>query len=145
VNTLGVSPDRVEFIPFLPTAKYMELHNRIDIALDPFPYAGGTTTCDALWMGVPIVTLAGQTAVGRGGVSILHNTGLAELIANSTEEYLHIATMLAQDIDRLTSVRVTLREQMRTSPLMNRNRFAEEVESAYRAMWRNWCSSAATR
>jgi len=144
-QALGVEPERVEFVGFLPTQPYMELHNRIDIALDPFPYAGGTTTCDALWMGVPVVTLAGQTAVGRGGVSILNNVGLPELIARSPDEYLNIATKLAGDANRLTSLRSTLRERMRTSPLMDPNRFAREMESAYRQMWRTWCSSAATR
>ena len=74
------------------------------MALDSFPYGGGTTTCDALWMGVPVVSLAGQTAVGRGGVSILSNLGLPELIASNPEEYVRIAIELAQDLSRLSEL-----------------------------------------
>ena len=77
----GISAERLAFVDFLPTAEYFGVYQRIDVALDPFPYGGGTTTCDALWMGVPVVSLAGQTAVGRGGVSILSNLGLPELVA----------------------------------------------------------------
>ena len=123
----------------------MNLHNRIDIALDPFPYAGGTTTCDALWMGVAVVTLAGQTAVGRGGVSILNNVGLPELITHSQDEYFNLATTLPWDADRLAAMRASLRERVRTSPLMDKARFTREMEAAYRGMWRSWCASATTR
>ena len=76
----GVAAERVEFVDFQPMAEYFDVYRRIDVALDPFPYVGGTTTCDALWMGVPVVSLAGQTAVGRGGLSILSNVGLPELV-----------------------------------------------------------------
>ena len=73
----GISPERLTFADMLPMAEYFRLYHHIDVALDPFPYGGGTTTCDALWMGVPVVSLAGQTAVGRGGLSILSNVGFA--------------------------------------------------------------------
>ena len=82
---------------------YFQLHQLIDIALDPFPCAGGTTTCDALWMGVPVVTLAGKTAVGRTGASILSNIGLAGLIARSPEQYVRIAVELSKDLGRLAA------------------------------------------
>ena len=77
----GVSPDRLEFVAKQPWPNIVRTHGRIDIALDPFPYGGGITTCDALWMGVPVVSLVGRTAVGRGGASILANIGMPELIA----------------------------------------------------------------
>ena len=111
-----------------------------DIGLDPFPCNGGTTTCDALWMGVPVVTLAGRTAVGRGGVSILSNLGLPELIAQTPQQYIQIASDLPMDAARLGELRRTLRQRMRASPLMNAPRFARNVELAYRQMWRDWCS-----
>src|ERR1700689_864905 len=100
-------------------AEYFQLYHCIDVALDPFPYGGGTTTCDALWMGVPVVSLAGQTAVGRGGLSILSNVGLADLVASDSEQYVRIALELAGDLPRLSTLRATLRERMQKAPLMD--------------------------
>jgi protein O-GlcNAc transferase len=135
----GISTDRLEFPGQQPWPEYVNTYGRIDIALDPFPWGGGITTCDALWMGVPVVNLVGQTAVGRGGASILANIGLPELIARSPEQYLQIATGLARDLPRLAEMRRTLRGRMQASPLMDAPRFARNVEAAYRQMWRNWC------
>jgi predicted O-linked N-acetylglucosamine transferase (SPINDLY family) len=134
-----VSPDRLTFVDYMPTLEYLRLHEQIDIALDPFPYAGGTTTCDALWMGVPVVSLAGHTAVGRGGLSILSNIGLGELVARDVEQYRRIALNLAGDLPRLSHLRSTLRDRLRGSPLMDAQRFARNVEAAYREMWQRWC------
>lgn len=139
----GVSPERIEFVGFLPSAEYFRLYHSIDLVLDPFPYGGGTTTCDALWMGVPVVSLVGQTAVGRGGLSILSNVGLAELAGGDREHYLRIATELAGDARRLGELRTSLRERMQASPLMNAPRFAGHVEAAYRQMWRRWAAGEA--
>ena len=136
----GISADRVDFVGFQPLAEYFDVYQRIDVALDPFPYGGGTTTCDALWMGVPVVSLAGQTAVGRSGVSILSNLGLTELVANDLDQYLRIAIGLAQDLPRLGNLRAALRERMQNSPLMDAPCFAHNIEAAYREMWRTWCS-----
>ena len=86
--------------------EYFKTHERIDVALDPFPFGGGITTCDALWMGVPVVTLAGKTAVGRGGLSILSNLGLADLVAYDTDQYVRIAVNLAGDLPRLRELRM---------------------------------------
>jgi predicted O-linked N-acetylglucosamine transferase (SPINDLY family) len=136
----GISPERVTFAGWLPMAGYFQLYQHIDVALDPFPYGGGATTCDALWMGVPVVSLAGQTAVGRGGLSILSNLGLADLVARDVEQYVRIACELAGDLPRLSGLRATLRERMQNSPLMDAPRFARHVEAAYREMWRRWCA-----
>ena len=136
----GVSPERLSFEGMVPTADYFDLYHGIDVALDPFPYGGGTTTCDALWMGVPVVSLAGQTAVGRGGLSILSNVGLADLVAQDAEEYVQLALELANDLPRLGELRATLRARMQASPLMDAPRFARDVEAAYRSMWRCWCA-----
>jgi len=119
---------------------YFALYHQIDIAIDPFTYSGGTTTCDALWMDVPVITLAGKTGVSRSGVSILNNIGLSDLVANSIDEYLSIAQTLAQDIPRLTELRSTMRQRMKASPLMDAPRFARNMEAAYRSMWRAWCA-----
>jgi protein O-GlcNAc transferase len=135
----GIDPDRLSFAGKLSLADYMAEYGKIDIGLDPFPYTGGTTTCDALWMGVPIVTLSGPTGVGRGGVSILGNVGLNELIAADTDKYVRIAAELAGDLPRLQSLRAGLQGKMRASPLMDAPRFARGIEAVYRRMWRNWC------
>jgi predicted O-linked N-acetylglucosamine transferase (SPINDLY family) len=136
----GVDPARIEFVGYIPTEDYFRVYQRIDIALDPFPYGGGTTTCDALWMGVPVVSLAGRTAVGRSGLSILSNLGLPELVARDESQYQRIALELAADRPRLERLRATLRQRMQTSPLMDAPRFAAAVEAAYRRMWHAWTS-----
>src|SRR6185295_15523040 len=93
----GIDATRVEFTGRLPIAGYLELHNRIDINLDAFPYTGGTTTCHSLWMGVPVVTMQGDTVVSRGGASLLAAAGLPELVADTESQYLDIAEQLARD------------------------------------------------
>jgi predicted O-linked N-acetylglucosamine transferase (SPINDLY family) len=138
----GISLDRLEFPARQPWPEYVKTYGRIDIALDPFPWGGGITTCDALWMGVPVVTLVGKTAVGRGGASILANIGLPELIAKTPRQYVEIATSLTKDLPRLADLRLALRSRMQASPLMDSPRFARNIEAAYRQMWRSWCKTA---
>jgi predicted O-linked N-acetylglucosamine transferase (SPINDLY family) len=141
----GVAPDRVTFAGLMPLEEYLQIHGQVDIALDPFPYGGGTTTCDALWMGVPVVSLAGQTAVGRAGLSILSNVGLADLVARDSEQYVRIGLELASDLPRLAELRATLRSRMQQSPLTDAPRFARNVEAAYRTMWQRWCARSDRR
>jgi predicted O-linked N-acetylglucosamine transferase (SPINDLY family) len=136
LRTNGVDPARLEFVGSQPTQQYLETYNRIDIALDPFPYHGGTTTCDALWMGVPVIVLAGKLAVHRAGASLLNNVGLPEFVANSPEEYERIAIGLANDLARLDDIRRTLRENMRRSPLCDANCFTRGLEKLLREAWR---------
>ena len=114
---------------------HLARYNSIDIALDPFPYNGTTTTCDALWMGVPVIALAGRTHVARVGVSQLTNIGLSELIAADVDSYVDIAVALANDLPRLTQLRGSLRERMKTSPLMDAPRFTRNLERAFHEMW----------
>ena len=111
----GIDPQRVEFVGHVPRPEYFALHHRIDIALDPFPYGGGTTTCDALWMGVPVVSLAQDPAYSRAGLSLLSNVGLTELVAHSEDQYVTIASALAGDGERLKELRATLRRGSRLS------------------------------
>ncbi len=135
----GVKRDRVTFVARQPRPRYLELYHRIDIALDTFPYNGHTTSFDALWLGVPVVTLVGATPVGRAGLSLLVNLGLPELVAKTQQEFVSIAVALAGDLPRLGALRATLRDRLQASPLMNAPRFAQMVEAAYREMWRRWC------
>jgi predicted O-linked N-acetylglucosamine transferase (SPINDLY family) len=139
----GIDPARLRFVGKVPISDYLQLYSQIDIALDPFPYCGGTTTCDSLWMGVPVISLHGDTAVGRAGLSLLSNVGLPELVARSTDDYVTLAAALANDLPRLTSLRSTLRQRMEQSPLMDAPRFARDVETAYRKVWERWCAQAA--
>jgi predicted O-linked N-acetylglucosamine transferase (SPINDLY family) len=121
---------------------HLELYGRVDIALDSFPYNGTTTTCEALWMGVPVVTLRGDRHAGRVGASLLTQVGLMDWIAGSPEEYLEIAASLAQDPAKLKDMRQTLRPRLLSSPLCDARVFACKLEAAYRDMWKRWCERA---
>jgi predicted O-linked N-acetylglucosamine transferase (SPINDLY family) len=132
----GIAPERIELVGQRPRARYLELYQQMDLGLDTFPYNGHTTSLDSLWMGVPVVSLVGATGVGRGGLSILSNLGLADLAACDATEYVRIAAALAGDLPRLAELRATLRQRLQDSPLMDGPRFARNVEAAYREMWR---------
>jgi predicted O-linked N-acetylglucosamine transferase (SPINDLY family) len=137
----GIDPSRIEFAPRQGRRAYLQIYHRIDIGLDTFPYNGHTTSLDSFWMGVPVVTLVGQTVVSRAGWCQLSNLGLSELAALSPHEFVRIAIDLARDIPRLTNIHSTLRQRMQTSPLMDAPRFARNVESAYRQIWKTFCLS----
>ena len=137
----GIDPQRIELFSRLPLDQYVALCSRQDIGLDPFPYPGHTTSLDSLWLGVPMVTLAGNTAVSRAGVSLLYNLNLPELIARAPDQYVAIARALAEDLPRLAELRRGLRSRLQSSPLTDGPGFARDVEAAYRAMWRRWCQA----
>jgi len=141
----GVGASQLVFKPRLPLPEYLGLHQEIDLALDPFPYNGGATSCHSLWMGVPFVTLAGDRYMSRMGVSLLAHLGLPELIANNPDEYVTLACRLAADPSRLAEIRAGLRARMAASPLMDCVGFTRSLEAAYRAMWRAWCGGASAR
>lgn len=139
----GIEAERVELYPPLPSVReHLELYNRIDIALDTFPYNGTTTTCEALWMGVPVITLAGKTHASRVGVSILSNIGLKECIAQTRVNYAEIAAELAKNAERLQGLRMNLRKMMQNSLLTDAERFTKNLEDAYRMIWERWCSGS---
>ena len=117
----------------------VEADQGIDIALDSFPYAGTTTTCETLWMGVPVISLVGESSVTRSGYALLRNIGLAELAARDAEEYAALAVALARDIDRLDVLRAGMRARMVASPLCDESGMTRDLEAAYRQMWREWC------
>jgi predicted O-linked N-acetylglucosamine transferase (SPINDLY family) len=124
--------------------EHMGLYGSVDIGLDPFPYNGTTTTCEALWMGVPVVTLRGDRHAGRVGASILHRLGLEDFIAPTLEEYIESAQELARDRQKLQKMRASLRERMRGAELMDRQKFTGHLEDVFRQMWREYCEGALT-
>lgn len=135
----GIDFSRVEFVEPRPRAEYLKLFHRVDLALDPLPYNGHTTSLDAFWMGVPVLTMVGRTVVGRAGWSQLSNLGVQELAAETPEAFVALATRLAGDRPRLQELRGSLRRRMSNSPLMDAPRFARHVEEIYRQIWRRWC------
>ncbi len=137
----GIDEQRVELLSWTPSRReHLELYSRIDIALDTFPYHGTTTTCEALWMGVPVVTLAGKTHASRVGVSLLTNAGLPHLIAQTEEEYVEKAIELARNVDTLKFLRFNLRSMLLDSPLTDAKRFVKNLERAYREIWERYCA-----
>ncbi len=132
----GVEAARITLLGADPAlTHHLARYSEVDIALDTFPYHGTTTTCEALWMGVPVVTLQGQAHVSRVGVSLLHQVGLQDLVARDRDDYRAKAVALAADPRRIGELRAGLRERLRASPLMDRAGFARAVEAAYRKIW----------
>ena len=137
----GVAPDRLRLFGFSPRAALLDRYNEIDVALDTIPYSGGATTCEALWMGVPVVTCPGETFASRHSLSHLSTAGLTETIAHDLDHYVELAVRLAADLPRLAQLRANLRQRVAQSPLCNAPRFAENFTNLLRHIWRNWTSS----
>lgn len=131
--------DRVMLHGMVPHPELLARYGEVDIALDPFPYSGGLTTLESLWMGVPVITLGGDRFAARHSLSHLTAVGLGELIATDRDSYIEIAVSLAGDIPGMESLRLGLRERMASSPLCDCPRFTRSLEEAYRTMWRTWC------
>ena len=140
----ALNSDRVDLLPRRPRRQYLREFHRFDVGLDTFPYNGHISSLDALWMGIPVVTLAGERAVSRGGLSLLKNLDLAEFAASDPEQYVQIAMNLAGDLPRLAELRRTLRQRLLDSPLTDAKRFAANIESLYRQAWRKWCDGRIT-
>lgn len=131
----GIDPSRIDLRPSSPHPELLSQYNEIDIGLDPFPYSGGLMTCEALWMGVPVITCPGKTFAGRHATSHVSNVGLRELVAGDHADYVERAVALAGDWDRLASLRSRLRDQMATSPLCDGPRFARHFGAILREVW----------
>jgi predicted O-linked N-acetylglucosamine transferase (SPINDLY family) len=141
----GITGDRLKFYGKLPNFKHhLELYNSIDLCLDPFPYNGATTTCESLWMGVPVVTLSGDRHVSRVGASILTCVGLTDFIAKDIDDYIKIAVAKSANENDLESTKKGLREKMQSSQLCDAKLFASEVEHAYRDMWQYYLDTCVT-
>jgi len=137
----GISPDRIILQSWDLPPGHLSSYNQIDIGLDTFPFNGLTTTCEALWMGVPVITLSGIAYASRAGVSVLSNIGLPELIAKTKDEYIEIAVSLSSDIEKLTLLRASLRTRMADSPVMDAKKFTADLEQCYQTIWQDWCKS----
>jgi predicted O-linked N-acetylglucosamine transferase (SPINDLY family) len=140
-----IDPNRVECLGWSPHSELLAEYNRVDLALDPYPYNGGLTTCEALWMGVPVVTCPGETFASRHSLSHLSNVGLTETIASTLEEYVELAVVFSNDLARLAGLRSGLREKMAASPLYDGKRFAENLTQVLRSVWHQWCDEKAAR
>jgi predicted O-linked N-acetylglucosamine transferase (SPINDLY family) len=139
----GIGLERIGLVGRQARAAYLRTYDRMDLVLDPLPYNGHFTSCDALYMGAAVISLHGRTSVGRAGQSLLTAVGLAdELLARSEEEFVAIAVRWASDLPRLAALRGGLRGRMKASPLMDARGFVRGLEQAYRAMWRRWCGPA---
>jgi predicted O-linked N-acetylglucosamine transferase (SPINDLY family) len=132
---LGVAGDRIEFMPRVAFSNYLDLYNAVDITFDTFPYGGGTTTFDSLWMGVPVVAAVGDTPVSRSAASILAALELDDWIAPAVERFVDVAVARASDRDALRALRRDLRPRLQASPLTDLPRYTRDLEAAYRRMW----------
>lgn len=135
----GIEPERIKFSGHSSRDQLLAAYHEVDIALDPYPYNGGTTTVEALWMGVPVVTWRGDRFASRAGETILSNIGLQECVADSEDSYITKAIELASNLPRLAEMRTTLRQQLLNSPLCNGPSFTRDLETTYRIMWERWC------
>lgn len=135
----GIADFRLDLRGETPHERHLQTYREIDIALDPFPHCGGTTTCESLMMGVPVVTLCGKVPVARNGYALLGALGLDDLVAGDPDAYIAKAVTLAADTDRLRILRSTLRSTVESSPIGNNDAYTREIESVYREIWRTYC------
>ena len=142
-ESAGISATRITMVGRIPLTEYFRSFDAVDIALDTTPYSGGTTTCDALWAGVPVVTAPGARPFSRSAASILSTVGLSEWIASTPEDYVRLAIEFARKEEVVVELRRSLRQRMRESPLMDEVQFVRDLEGAYRRMWRAWCEGTA--
>lgn len=138
----GIDSSRVEPGAGLPHQQLLERYGDIDIALDPFPYSGGLTTLEALWMGVPVVTVRGRTFAGRHSSAYLTRIGLESLVADGADAYVALAVDLARDHERRSALRESMRQRLLASPMMNYVGATRQLEAEFRTMWRVWCAPA---
>jgi len=137
----GITGERILLGGGAPHEQFLDFYLYADIALDPFPYSGGLTTLESLWMGVPVVTLPGESFASRHSLSHLSNVGLTELVARDRDEYVRLAVELANDWERLADIRNGLRTRMANSPLLDAKGYTRALEKAYREVWRAWCAT----
>jgi protein O-GlcNAc transferase len=134
----GIAPERLDLRHGSSAPGYLGIYSEIDVSLDSFPFTGGVTTCEALWMGVPVLSLSGVRTAGRNAAALLTAAGLADWVVESPEKYTALAVRVASELDHLAEVRAGLRDRMKAT-LCDAGRFTRELEDAYRIMWRRWC------
>jgi predicted O-linked N-acetylglucosamine transferase (SPINDLY family) len=135
----GVPLEQLRLFPRKPLKEYFEFHNKVDVVLDAFPYTGATVTAHALWMGVPVITLAGKSPIHRSATSMMSTVGHPEFVAQTHDEYIAIAQRCANDVVWLSGVRTGLREAMQASPLMDGATVTKDLEAKLRKVWQDWC------
>ncbi|MCX7172460.1 MAG: peptide-binding protein, partial [Proteobacteria bacterium] len=135
----GIGAERLILEGPEPREQYLAAYQRVDIGLDPFPFPGGTTSVESLWMGVPVLTHSGKRFLSRQGIGLLKNAGLGDWIAVDGEDYVKRASAQAGDLQGLADLRKGLRQQVVASPLCDAARFAGYFEAALRDMWGRWC------
>jgi predicted O-linked N-acetylglucosamine transferase (SPINDLY family) len=138
----GVAADRLIFEDYGPRADYLAAYHRVDIGLDPFPFPGGTTTAESLWMGVPVLTLSGERFIARQGVGLMMNAGLSDWVAIDVEDYVKRAVAHATHLQELSTLRRGLRQIALASPIFDAERFANNFGAALRSMWLHWCKQS---
>jgi predicted O-linked N-acetylglucosamine transferase (SPINDLY family) len=139
-STCGIAAERLTLLPRVDsTVGHLAMYQQVDIGLDPFPYNGTTTTCEALWMGVPVITLRGDRHAGRVGASILTRLGLKDMVAGSQDQYAEIGIKLAEDINSIENLRTNLRSRMQSSDLCDGRSFARIMEKSFQKLWQNCC------
>jgi predicted O-linked N-acetylglucosamine transferase (SPINDLY family) len=139
----GVARERLELICTEPQSRTWAAYGAIDVAIDPFPHNAGTTTIEALWQGVPVVSLAGRPSVGRFGAMILHAVGMDDWVSDDADAYVARCIAAAADLPALARLRAELRPRFAASPLCDAVGLARLVEAAYRGLWDEWCATAA--
>jgi protein O-GlcNAc transferase len=137
---MGIDSSRLSLYSHVKREQFLAIHHDVDVALDPFPYNGGTTTCETLWMGVPVLTLAGTSSLARAGVSLLSAAAMPDWIADSREDYIRLAVAKVSDPKALSMLRARMREHLLASTLMDGARFTLNFEAALRGAWREWCA-----
>ena len=135
---VGIEQNQLIFEGLSPRSEYLAAYNRVDIALSPFPYGGGTTSVEGLWMGVPVIVIRGNHFLSHLGESIAHNAGLSNWIASDEDEYVAKAVEFSSNLHDLAALRSKLRAQVVSSPLFDAERFANHFENALRGMWEQW-------
>jgi protein O-GlcNAc transferase len=135
----GIEPERVTYTPRLHLVAYLELHHQMDFVLDTFPFAGLTVSAIAAWMGVPTLTIAGNTSAARAGASLLHSLGLDEFVASDPDDFVERAVKLAADVGHLAEIRGSMRERMAVQ-FTNGPAYMRSFEAAMREAWREWCA-----
>jgi protein O-GlcNAc transferase len=137
----GIAAERIIMQNSDPSPWHLKSYNDVDIGLDTFPFNGAATTCEAMWMGVPVISLAGTAYHSRIGASLLSNNHLSEFVARTYDEYVEIAVNLANNTERLEAIRCNLRNVMSNSPLTNAKKLTLNLENCYRSMWQKWCNT----
>jgi len=140
-ESCGIVAERVDLLGPSTPQQVLSFYSQVDIALDPFPYNGGTTSCEALAMGVPVITMRGDRFVSRVGSTIVHNAGLGGLITHSPAEYVEKAVELGRNPALLADMRANMRTRLAASTLCDTAGFTRRLESAYRDIWRRWCAA----